>query len=105
MFGKWIILREGDSATPLRIHRISIYGTTHTGNTSRTTPTHPLATTGPNEQIVRHCRAGTELQNRIHPVGAREDSGCDAADDRGVVVALDLGGGFEVEELEACSMR
>lgn len=47
MFGKWIILREGDRAASLRIHRISIYGTTHTGNTSRTTPTHPLATTGP----------------------------------------------------------
>ena len=60
---------------------------------------------GSNEQIVRHRVAGTELQDRVHPIGTGKDSGCDAADDGGGVVALDLGGGFEEEELEACSVR
>lgn len=56
----------------------------------------------PNEQIVRHRKAGTQLQDRIHPVGAREGAGGYAADDGGVI-GFDFGGGVEVEELEARS--
>ena len=56
----------------------------------------------PNEQIVRHRKAGTQLQDRIHPVGAREGAGRYAADDGGVA-GFDFGGGVEEEELEARS--
>ena len=57
---------------------------------------------GPDEQVVRDRKAGTELQDRIDPVGAREGAGRDAADDGGVA-AFDFGGGVEEEELEARS--
>lgn len=59
---------------------------------------------GPDEQIVRHRKAGTELQNRIHAVGAREGAGSYVADDWGVA-AFDFGGGAEEQELEAGSGR
>lgn len=60
---------------------------------------------GSNEQIVRRPVAGTELQDQVHPVGTGEDSGCDAADQGGRISAFYFGGGFELEVLEACSVR
>lgn len=57
---------------------------------------------GPNEQVIRDRKAGTELQDRIHAVGAREGAGRYAADDGGLA-AFGFGGGVEEEELEARS--
>ena len=54
----------------------------------------------PDEQIVRHREAGTELQDRIHPVRTREGAGRYTADD-GVLAADDFGGGAEEEKLVA----
>lgn len=55
----------------------------------------------PNEQIVRYRIPRTELENRVHTIGAGEGACCYAADDWGIV-SFDSGGRVEKQELEAC---
>ena len=72
-----------------------------TGSTSKTTPTHPLATTGPINKSSATAKPGQKLENRIYPIRALEGAGYYAADDWGVA-AFNLRRGVE-EELKARS--